>query len=83
VVGCLNSGYTSAAITKRMARIDAMMMMPPETTSRDAHRSRTMRRAVRVRETTNRLARPEHPWIDRHYWIFASSSLAMEAGIGK
>ena len=66
-----------------------MMMMPPDTTSRDAHRSTTMRRAVRARETTSGRAgrtgspAPSTPGSMATYWIFASSSLAMEAGIGK
>src|SRR6267142_720141 len=40
-------------MTKRMARMHAMMTMPPTTTSREAHRSARMRRSVRARLTTS------------------------------
>ena len=66
-----------------------MMMMPPEITSRDAQRSRTIRRAVRLRETTSGRAGIAGPpartvsGLTLTYWIFPSSSLAMLAGIGK
>src|SRR5438552_8493964 len=40
-------------MTKRMARMHAMMTMPPTTTSRDAQRSAKMRRSVRARLTTS------------------------------
>src|SRR5713101_8383737 len=40
-------------MTKRMARMHAMMTMPPTTTSRDAQRSARMRRSVRARLTTS------------------------------
>src|SRR6266849_8525345 len=40
-------------MTKRMARMHAMMMMPPNTTSREAQRSARMRRSVRARLTTS------------------------------
>src|SRR6266852_1675368 len=40
-------------MTRRMARIHAMMTMPPTTTSREAQRSARMRRSVRARLTTS------------------------------
>src|SRR2546425_8472498 len=40
-------------MTKRMARMHAMMMMPPTTTRRDAQRSVRIRRSVRARLTTS------------------------------
>ena len=70
--------------------MQAMMMMPPTTTTREAHRSRTMRRAVRARLTDNgRALDSEGPPADSvrasiaTYWTLFSSSLATVAGIGK
>src|SRR2546427_10893889 len=51
--GGRNSGHTSAAMTKRMARIAEMITMPPSTTVRAAKRSRKIRRLVRARLTTS------------------------------
>ena len=67
----------------------AMMMMPPRMTSRDVHRSRAMRRLVRARETTSGRAgetgppAPRTSELSATYWTLFSSSLAMEAGMGK
>src|SRR5882724_1633746 len=52
-VGLTKSGYTSAAITSRIARIEAMTTIPPRTTRRDEARSIRMRRLVRVRLTVS------------------------------
>src|SRR5882724_1720223 len=52
-VGLTKSGYTSAAITSRIARIEAMTTIPPRTTRRDETRSIRMRRLVRVRLTVS------------------------------
>jgi hypothetical protein len=88
-MGFLKSGYTSAAITKRMARIAAMMMMPPRMTSREVHRSSAIRRLVRARETTSGRAGDAGPpaliasGLIANYWTLFSSSLAMDAGMGK
>src|SRR2546422_4598103 len=51
--GGRNSGHTSAAMTKRMARIAEMITVPPSTTVRAAKRSRKIRRLVRARLTTS------------------------------
>src|SRR6266850_893134 len=54
--GGRKSGHTSAAMTKRMARMAEMMTMPPSTTVRAARRSRRIRRFVRARLTTSERA---------------------------
>src|SRR5207249_8200981 len=41
-------------MTKRIARTEAMTMMPPNTTSREERRSRRIRRDVRARLTVSR-----------------------------
>src|SRR5262245_14405193 len=45
------SGTTSPAMTTRIARMAAMMRSPPETTRREARRSNSSRRVVRLPET--------------------------------
>jgi len=65
------------------------MMMPPRMTSRDVHRSRVIRRLVRARETTRGRAGEAGPPVPNAseliatYWTLFSSSLAIEAGMGK
>src|SRR2546428_1703167 len=54
--GGRNSGHTSAALTKTMARIAEMITLPPSTTVRAAKRSRKIRRLARDRRTTSRPA---------------------------
>ena len=69
-----------------------MMMRPPTTTSREAHRSRRIRRLVRAGETTSGWAGNPGPPAPRSaiasalmaiYWILFSSSFVIEAGSGK
>ena len=67
-----------------------MMTMPPTMTSRDAQRSSTIRRAVRAFETRSGRAGAAGPpgsgrtsGLSATYWTLFSSSLAIEAGIGK
>ena len=88
-VGFTNSGYTSAAITSRMARMEAMTTIPPRTTRRDETRSIRIRRLVRVRLTVNgRAGGAASPSLRvlrliATYWILLSSSFEIDAGIGK
>jgi len=66
-----------------------MMTTPPATMKREAQESRRIRRAVRARLTDSERAGGPDPLagsavtVLATYWTLFSSSLAMEAGIGK
>src|SRR5262245_26287940 len=62
-------------MTRRMARIAAMITTPPRITSRAAHRSRRTRRAVRVAETASGRAGTPGPPVRSVSAVMATSSL--------